>query len=155
MLVGVSTGKEKVGTTEIDTPSKVVITLGNALVAMYVPREEIESGGTFNHELHHVVRFRNMLQTIKQRIAANVRAKLADRHKKVMADPKLASTLLSKAAIKALVEQEKANFQDFLKEEIGVMHSPSTRPTRPRLPRSRPTGTTSRHRRGPRARRGC
>ena len=110
---------------------------------MFTPRES-PGGDTFNHEMHHMIDSFNQVQTLKERMARNIRARLRQIRQMAAQNPQLKSSLLSRQTILEIVVQENRPFDEFFNREFlrrgDVMHTREARqglpPYRTALPAS-------------------
>ena len=91
---------------------------------MYVPRERLQDGDTFNHEVHHIVENYTLLQSFKDRLARRVRARVRQARREAAAHPALRGTLLGQETLEAIVRQEIAPFNDWFLRAYAARHAP-------------------------------
>jgi hypothetical protein len=84
---------------------------------LFTPRES-PGGETFNHEMHHMIDSYNQIQTLKERMARRIRARLRQIRQFAAQNPRLKDSLLSRQTILEIVAQENQPFQDFFQRQF-------------------------------------
>jgi hypothetical protein len=110
---------------------------------LFTPSES-PGGETFNHEMIHMIDSYNEVQTMKERMARRIRARLREIRQLAAQNPRLKNSLLSRQTILEIVFQENQPFQDFFQREFvgrgDRMHAREAReglpPYRTELPAS-------------------
>ena len=97
--------QQRIGTTTVRSPIAVRIISFPARFTLYTPREE-PGGDTYNHELHHMVTAHRLMTAFKDRYERRVRSRLVTARRLSMDNSEMARSLLSEAAIEAMVDQE-------------------------------------------------
>ncbi len=134
---------QQLGNETFESPVGLTVTTFPMRFVLFTPSES-PGGETFNHEMHHMIDSYNEIQTMKERMARRIRARLMQIRRLAADNPRLKASLLSRQTILEIVAQENQPFQNFFQREFlrrgDVMHAREAReglpPYRTELPGS-------------------
>ncbi|WP_338761576.1 DUF4157 domain-containing protein [Massilia sp. METH4] len=108
---------QQLGGETFNSPVTVNVTTFPMRFVLFTPREN-PGGSTFNHEMHHMIDSRNILQAMKDRLARRIRARVMEIRRMAADNPELKEGLLTMATIEEIVRQEHQPFLDFFQREF-------------------------------------
>jgi hypothetical protein len=109
--------QQQLGGETFDSPVALSVSTFPMRFVLFTPREN-PGGSTFNHEMHHMIDSRNILQSMKDRLARRIRARLMEIRQLAADNPELKTSLLSRTTIMEIVSQEHKPFMDFFQREF-------------------------------------
>jgi hypothetical protein len=117
---------QQAGGETFHAPVSLRVTTFPVRFVMYTPSES-PGGDTFNHEMHHMIDSYHLVQSLKDRMARRIRARLMEIRRLAAENPQLKDSLLSRQTIFEIVKQENRPFNTFIEREFvargDLMHT--------------------------------
>jgi len=108
---------QTLGRQTFHSPVALEITTFPMRFVLYTPSEN-PGGYTFNHEMNHLMDSFDIVQSLKDRLARRVRARLMEARRLAAEHPELKDQLLSRETIVEIVRQEEQAFGSFFQQEF-------------------------------------
>jgi hypothetical protein len=126
LSVDVTSAPELLGVGVVASPVAVSVTLSPVRVQMFIPHDGLAFEGmsgrgltkdSLIHELHHLLDERQLLQSLKTRLARAIRVRVMELRRLAASDRSMRAGALTKGAIEAVVWDEWGRFHaDYVKE---------------------------------------
>jgi hypothetical protein len=135
LSVDVTSAPELLGAGVVASPTAVAVTLSPVMLQMFIPRDGLAFEGmsgrgltkdSLIHELHHLLDERQLIQSLKMRLARAIRVRVMELRQLAARDPSMRAGALTKEAIEAVVWDEYGrHYADYVKEGdrlSGIVH---------------------------------
>ena len=126
LSVNVTSAPEWLGVDVVASPVAVEVTLSPVMVQMFIPRDGLAFEGlsgrgvtkdSLIHELHHLLDERQLIESLKMRLARAIRVRVMELRRLAASDRSMRAGALTKGAIEAVVWDEWGRFYaDYVRE---------------------------------------